>query len=422
MPVDGASGAERPAQTAERVVGAWRLIAESTQRCDRRAAERAVRRAYVAVGLPEPGVLVWMDSPLGGLVADLALRYRLADRSTEEGELLRRLLAEFSARLRERPAGVAARIRADCLGGLRAAEPRLRVAAATAGERVSLLPRGDERSELARRTGLSKSPEASRALRALRFWDAQVSRRLGRQMRGPLERLLAQEDRGQLFDQVVAGFSTWTVAHVLVGSQLARDRIGTPVPAATAALGDAVAALGWWWPLHGASVLVDRPTALHLDRDQRLHRADGPAVTWADGWTTSSWHGTTVPDDLVAGAGWDLGRILTEPNAEVRRCAIERMGWARFVTAAGMAQVGADHPDPGNPGKVLRLYDLPERLRDLYPQPARVLLVVNASPDRDGTRRAFGLPVPADVPDALSAAAATFGVSAAEYASLDRAT
>jgi len=406
-------------ERAEEVGRSWRLVAESTQRCDRPAAERAVRRAYVAAGLPEPGVLVWMDSPLGGLVADLALRHRLTDSSTEEGELLRRLLAEFNARLRERPAAVAARIRTDCLDGLRAAGPRLRDAA---GERVSLLPRGDDRGELARRTGLARSPGASRELRALRFWDSQVSRRLGRQMTGPLERLLDEEDRGQLFEQVVAGFSSWTVAHVLVGSRLAHDLVGTPASPATEALGDAVAALGWWWPLHGASVLVDRPTAVHLDRDQRLHRADGPAVSWADGWTVSSWHGTNVPDDLVVGAGWDVERILLEPNGEVRRCAIERMGWARFVASAGMTQVGADHPDPGNPGRVLRLYDLPGRLRDLYPQPARVLLVVNASPDRDGTRRAFGLPVPADVPDALGAAAATFGVSREEYASLDRAT
>lgn len=71
---------------------------------------------------------------------------------------------------------------------------------------------------------------------------------------------------------------------------------------------------------------------------------------------------------------------------------------------------------------MLRLYELPGHLRDLYHQPARILVVHNASPDRDGNRRAFGLLVPADVPDALSAAAATFAVGPAEYAALARAT
>jgi hypothetical protein len=84
--------------------------------------------------------------------------------------------------------------------------------------------------------------------------------------------------------------------------------------------------------------------------------------------------------------------------------------------------VGRDQRDPGNPGQVLRLYELPEQLRGLYHQPARILVVSNASPDRDGRRRVFGLPVPADVPDALSAVAATFDVSPAEYAALARAT
>jgi hypothetical protein len=52
----------------------------------------------------------------------------------------------------------------------------------------------------------------------------------------------------------------------------------------------------------------------------------------------------------------------------------------------------------------------------------RILVVTNASPDRDGTRRTLGLPVPATCPDALTAAALTSGPSAAEYAALDRAT
>src|SRR5205085_2107211 len=99
-----------------------------------------------------------------------------------------------------------------------------------------------------------------------------------------------------------------------------------------------------------------------------------------------------------AGRRGALGRLLLADG--------RRRGWDRFVTEAGLRQVGPAHADPGNPGQRLLLYDLPGHLRDLYHQPARILVVHNASPDRDGTRRAFGLPVPADVPDALAAAAA----------------
>jgi hypothetical protein len=161
---------------------------------------------------------------------------------------------------------------------------------------------------------------------------------------------------------------------------------------------------------------------VHRDPQSRLHNPDGPALTYADGYALHAWHGTRVPADLVTGDGWDPRRILAERNAEVRRCAIERRGWDRFVTEGGLRQVGPGQLDPGNPGQQLLLYDLPEHLRDLFHQPARILVVHNASPDRDGNRRAFGLPVPADVPDALAAAAATFAVSPAEYATLVRAT
>jgi hypothetical protein len=129
-----------------------------------------------------------------------------------------------------------------------------------------------------------------------------------------------------------------------------------------------------------------------------------------------------VPPDLVTGPGWGAPRILDERNAEVRRCAIERLGWDRFVAQAQLRRVGEDQPDPGNPGQFLRLYDLPGALRTRRGRPVRLLVVTNASPGRDGTRRSFGLLVPATAPDALAAAAATFGLRPEEYRALDRAT
>jgi hypothetical protein len=324
-------------------------------------------------------------------------------------------------------------VRAECLAALRAAEPALRAAGAGAGERVSLFP-SVVQQRLARDAGRPAPAVPGRdglgpvrGLRVLRGWDAQVTRRLAEDLGGPpprpaRRRRLPERYVDDLVAQFFDGFSAWSMAHVLAPPRL-RDALGrVPLPEATAALVDAVAALGWWWPLAGAAVLTERPTELHVDRDRRLHRADGPAATWADGWSLCSWHGTGVPPDLVEGEGWDVERVLVETNAEIRRCAIERMGWQRFVGAAGLVQVGPDAVDPGNPGQSLRLFDLPDRLRDLYPRPARILLVTNASPDRDGTRRAFGLPVPADVPDALTAAATTFGLSPAEYRTLGRAT
>lgn len=67
---------------------------------------------------------------------------------------------------------------------------------------------------------------------------------------------------------------------------------------------------------------------------------------------------------------------------------------------------------------MLRLYDLPDALRDAYDEPARILLCTNGSEERDGTRHQFGLVVPAHHTDPVAAAADLYGVPRAAYAGL----
>jgi hypothetical protein len=123
-----------------------------------------------------------------------------------------------------------------------------------------------------------------------------------------------------------------------------------------------------------------------------------------------------VSPDLLA--GWDHKRILSEPNTEVRRAAIEVVGWDRFIVDAGLTSVH-EAPDPGNPGQRLALFDVPEQI---YDAPVRVLLCTNGSPERDGARHRFGLTVPASIENAVSAAAWTYNLPANEYAGMKRRT
>ncbi|WP_408004677.1 DUF6745 domain-containing protein, partial [Pseudonocardia lacus] len=211
----------------------------------------------------------------------------------------------------------------------------------------------------------------------------------------------------------------WAEAYLLARHRQAFAAAGLAVPERLAALDRAVRRAGWWWPLPDAVVLTERPTALRNDRLGRLHSSDGPAMVYADGVEVHAWHGVPVPADLVEGDGWAVPRILAEPDADLRRCAVERRGWERFVVEAGLPQVGAAEPDPGNPGRELRLYELPA---GIHGAGARLLICENGSPDRDGTHRRFGLPVPADIPDPTSAAAWTYGVDREEYAGVQRRT
>lgn len=168
---------------------------------------------------------------------------------------------------------------------------------------------------------------------------------------------------------------------------------------------------GWWWCYDMFAVISERPSELHRNPQGQLHNETGPAMLYPDGWATYAWNGVRVPQTLIEGK-WTTTEILREENAEVRRCAIEKMGWDRFVADANLTQVGVDMDDPGNPGHQLSLYDVPEQI---YNEPVRVLLCDNATPERDGTRRRFGLTVPATVPDPIAAAAWTFGMNPDDY-------
>jgi hypothetical protein len=173
---------------------------------------------------------------------------------------------------------------------------------------------------------------------------------------------------------------------------------------------------GWWWPREHVCVVSERPVEIHTevwgDEGQvRLHRPDGPALRYADGSDVHAWHGMRVPPWVIDAPS--VERIARETNVEVRRCAIEKIGWGDYIDQAGLRPV-ATAPDPGNPGSELQLYDL--RVQ------TRVLLAVNGSTERDGHRRRYGLTVPGAIEDPVAAAGWTYGLSADQYSRLVRRT
>ncbi|GAA4575448.1 hypothetical protein GCM10023176_44770 [Micromonospora coerulea] len=186
---------------------------------------------------------------------------------------------------------------------------------------------------------------------------------------------------------------------------------------------DIARSCGWWWPREDVCVVTERTGVAHtealpgaLHGEVRTHNRHGPAVGYADGWGGHSWHGTAVPAWVIEEP--TVERIGAERNVEVRRCAIERLGWDAYLDQARLTLV-AEAADPGNPGCRLQLYDLPQRV---WGNPARVLLAVNGSVERDGHRRRYGLSVPADLDDPVAAAGWSYGLSGEQYARLLRRT
>jgi len=344
-----------PAQQAllPQVRDRWLGYGLSTEPADRAGAEAGVAQAYREAGLEPPGIVVWLDSPLAGVIGQ---------------ELLRQVGDQVRAQVRDQ-----------------------------VGDQVWDQVRDQVRDQVGAQVW-----DQVWAQVGAQVW-AQVGDQVGDQVRAQVGAQVRAQVGAQVRDQVrdwwqgicYGQHETWLSFHATMAA------LGIQVADRLAGHYRVAASAGWWWPLRGAVVLTERPAALHLDPQGRLHREHGPAVAYRDGWGVYAWHGTRVPADLIE-QGWDTTRILREPNAEVRRCAIERMGWDRFVAQAGLKRVGEPVPDPGNPGQELALYDVPG---DIYGEPVRVLLCVNGTVERDGTRRRFGLTVPADMPDPLTAAA-----------------
>jgi hypothetical protein len=372
-----------------RIGDEWFDIGLSTERCDRPAAEAAVRAAYRAAKIEEPRLVVWMESPLGGVFAAAMIKDLGKPDSQLGGQLGGQLGDQLGDQLWDQLW--------DQLGD-------------QLGDQLWDQLRGQLGDQL---------------------WDqlggqlgGQLGDQLGDQLRGQLRGQLGDQLwdqlggqlRGQLWDQLGLELSPWWDAYWLAYYTCALPLAGLDNSPRLETLVAANRLLGWWWPMRGAAVLTDRPTILSRDQQGRLHNERGPALAYADGYAYHGWHGTRVPADLIE-TGWDIERIMAERNAEVRRCAIERMGWDQFVTAAELT-LADEADDPGNPGQVLRLYDVPRTVLDL---PVRVLVCVNATRERDGSRHTFGLTVPTDCKTAIAAAAWSFGVTAKEYRQLVRA-
>ena len=187
---------------------------------------------------------------------------------------------------------------------------------------------------------------------------------------------------------------------------------------------------GWWWPWDRFCVVSERMSIRPVGEQvapagwgsHRLHNPDGPAAQWHDGWSIYALHGVRVPEWVITEKDQPgfAKRALELGNSEQRRVAMEQVGWDVAVKDLGMVRLDAC-PDPGNDPHSLELYEMPE---ELWPEgvPVRLLLMTNASPDRDGTLRVYGETVPAEVETAIAAAAWQFGATVEEYEQLQRAT
>jgi hypothetical protein len=394
----------------------WLAFGLSTEPADRPAAEAAVTQLYHLAGAPPPA-FTWVASPLAGLraVRDATGHYPVIPPAQE---LVTQPMGQWpaAARLASRRASLRGRLDAR----IRRPAPGWTAEARFDGGSAGLY-----------------SPEDA-VLSGIGYRDVVVvtageslHQTLADAVGAPLRAALAEAADAAGVASVlkaVVGFrgqhdASWVGYY----DSRRRSRFGGYPPADTGEL-EAWAALarsaGWWWPGDGLCVIAERPTAVHTEPlagayhgERRLHCADGPAIAFGDGFGVNVLHGTPVPGWVLSAP--TVGRIRSEQNIEVRRSAIERLGWGAYIREAGMTLV-ATSPDPGNPGAELRLYDdAPVRG---WGAPDRVLVVTNGTPEPDGHRRQYGINVPGGLNRPVDAVAWTYGLTGDQYAILVRRT
>jgi len=90
---------------------------------------------------------------------------------------------------------------------------------------------------------------------------------------------------------------------------------------------------GWWIPYREVCVLQDRPERVLLNDRGRVHCEDGPAISYRSGLLDIfAIHGVRVPKQVVMEPETlTAQQIKSEPNAEIRRIMIDRLGVGKYV-------------------------------------------------------------------------------------------
>ena len=306
----------------------WLKIGLSTAAISRDEAKDAVSLMYSCAGLEPPKVFIFLDSPRQGAMAAALLKDSKFGAQVWD-QVWDQVWAQVGAQVRDQ---VGAQVR-DQVG----AQVRAQVGAQVRAQ----------------------------------VWD-QVRDQVGAQVRDQVGDQVRDQVWDQVWDQVGAQVRAQVRAQVgaqvwdQVGAQV-RDQVGQAVYGSHEApwlafyeffmrhfdlakkangLMAVAKACGWVWPFAGCAIITDRPAIISMDDQNRLHRADGPAIEYRDGFAVHAWHGVRIPSEWIdTPEALDAKSAVTWPNVEQRRAAIEILGWNRVLDALEAKSLGGN-PDP----------------------------------------------------------------------------
>ncbi|MEU8658657.1 DUF6745 domain-containing protein [Actinoplanes philippinensis] len=409
----------------------WLAAAVQTGDATREAAEKGVRDSYLLAGHEAPDRIYWFGSPRAGAVAVALLSGRLSVPGLPPAATPPAASAEPSAIAAASSASsapVAASVVAAASPGSAANDgsgPGADLLAEVVGDllRQGWVPGETAGPSLRRQVRTEPWAAARKAAVETLGSDgwAQLSAAAGRRSWGLVMDLIAGRLRLRLGEDLAAAFpgddgraARMPVLDAIYGQHdgpwlstfEAADRLFPEAGLMTGLAGLAAVArnAGWWWANETVAVLTDRPTTLTRDNVGRLHRGEGAALEFRDGYGLWAWRGMPIPADLASELpALTIDRIRSESNAEIRRVMLEHYGYDRYLRDAGARKLGSDETG------TLWYLDLPGD------EPLVMVEVVNSTPEPDGTSRIYWLRVPPRTRSAREGVAWTFGLTVEEY-------
>ena len=128
---------------------------------------------------------------------------------------------------------------------------------------------------------------------------------------------------------------------------------------------------GWALPYRDSCFVSERHTTLLRDERGRLHAEDGPAVRYPDGWAVWAWHGVRVPQEVIEQPETlSVTAALGEPNTEVRRVMLTRIGADRLSAELPAGVIDSDVDGRGMPRRLFTLGDITDRRFIAYSCPS----------------------------------------------------
>lgn len=103
------------------------------------------------------------------------------------------------------------------------------------------------------------------------------------------------------------------------------------------------ASQAWWWPYPDFMVFALRPVEIHVESVRGLHRDDGPAAAFGDGFKIYAVSGVPVSERIIMRPETiTLDEIDHEENGEIRRVLISKMGPGKYLKDSGATLLDMD--------------------------------------------------------------------------------